>query len=138
MYDRIHSKYFVLFFFSSRRRHTRCALVTGVQTCALPNLSQAEGNALQVRMELQADCYAGVWAARARNSAGQPVMEPGDMEEAMTAANAIGDDTLMRSAGQRPVPESFTHGTSAQRMTWLRRGLETGDPRQCDTFNASL
>src|SRR3546814_19488488 len=65
-------------------------------------------------------------------------LEPGDMEEAMTAANAIGDDTLMRSAGQRPVPESFTHGTSAQRMTWLRRGLETGDPRQCDTFNASL
>ncbi|WOF41865.1 neutral zinc metallopeptidase [Sphingopyxis indica] len=100
--------------------------------------SQAEGNAIQVRMELQADCYAGVWAARARNRAGQPVMEPGDMEEAMRAANAIGDDTLMRSAGQRPVPESFTHGTSEQRMTWLRRGLETGDPRQCDTFNASL
>ncbi len=100
--------------------------------------SQAEGNALQVRMELQADCYAGVWAARARNSAGQPVMEPGDMEEAMRAANAIGDDTLMRSAGQRPVPESFTHGTSEQRMTWLRRGLQTGDPQQCDTFNAAL
>src|SRR3546814_14182183 len=89
-------------------------------------------------MELQADCYAGVWAARARNSAGQPVMEPGDMEEAMTAANAIGDDTLMRSAGQRPVPESFTHGTSAPRMTWLRRGLETGDPRPCPTFNAAI
>ena len=100
--------------------------------------SQAEGNAYQVRMELQADCYAGVWANRARNKDGQPVMEPGDMEEAMRAANAIGDDTLMRSAGQRPVPESFTHGTSEQRMTWLRRGLETGDPRQCDTFNASL
>lgn len=100
--------------------------------------SQAEGNAAQVRMELQADCYAGVWAARARNSAGQPVLEPGDLEEAMRAANAIGDDTLMRSAGQRPVPESFTHGTSEQRMTWLRRGLQTGDPRQCDTFSASL
>ena len=99
--------------------------------------SQAEGNALQVRMELQADCYAGVWANRARTKDGQPVMEPGDMEEAMRAANAIGDDTLMRSAGQRPVPESFTHGTSEQRMSWLRRGLETGDPRQCDTFNAS-
>src|SRR3546814_2248184 len=81
-------------------------------------------------MELQADCYAGVWASRARNSAGQPVMEPGDMEEAMRAANAIGDDTLMRSAGQRPVPESFTHGTSEQRMSWLRRGLQSGDPRQ--------
>ena len=100
--------------------------------------SQAEGNQYQVRMELQADCYAGVWANRARNSAGQPVMEPGDLEEAMRAANAIGDDTLMRSAGQRPVPESFTHGTSEQRMTWLRRGLQTGDPRQCDTFSASL
>ena len=100
--------------------------------------SQAEGNALQVRMELQADCYAGVWANRARTRDGQSVMEPGDMEEAMRAANAIGDDTLMRSAGQRPVPESFTHGTSEQRMTWLRRGLETGDPKQCDTFSASL
>ena len=99
--------------------------------------SQAQGNALQVRMELQADCYAGVWANRARNKDGQQVMEPGDMEEAMRAANAIGDDTLMRSAGQRPVPESFTHGTSEQRMTWLRRGLETGDPKQCDTFSAS-
>lgn len=96
--------------------------------------SQAEGNALQVRMELQADCYAGVWAARAKTSAGQPVMEAGDMEEAMRAANAIGDDTLMRSAGQRPVPESFTHGTSEQRMSWLRRGLQSGDPRQCDAF----
>jgi predicted metalloprotease len=96
--------------------------------------SQAEGNAMQVRMELQADCYAGVWAATARTRAGQSVMEPGDMEEAMQAANAIGDDTLMRSAGQRPVPESFTHGTSAQRMEWLRRGLQTGDPRQCNTL----
>lgn len=105
---------------------------------AQSRISQAEGNALQVRMELQADCYAGVWAARARNRDGSGVMEAGDMEEAMRAANAIGDDTLMRSAGQRPVPESFTHGTSEQRMQWLRRGLETGDPQQCDTFNASL
>ena len=96
--------------------------------------SQAEGNAMQVRMELQADCYAGVWAARARTRDGQPVIEPGDIEEAMQAANAIGDDTLMRSAGQRPVPESFTHGTSAQRMEWLRRGLTTGDPGQCNTL----
>jgi len=100
--------------------------------------SQAEGNALQVRMELQADCYAGVWAARAKTSDGQPVMEPGDMEEAMRAANAIGDDTLMRSAGQRPVPESFTHGTSEQRMSWLRRGLQSGDPRQCDAFASNI
>lgn len=100
--------------------------------------SQSEGNAMQVRMELQADCYAGVWAARARTSDGQQVMEAGDLEEAMTAANAIGDDTLMRSAGQRPVPESFTHGSSEQPKNWLRRGLQTGDPRQCDTFNSAI
>ncbi len=98
---------------------------------------QAEGNAMQVRMELQADCYAGVWAATARNRDGSVVMEPGDFEEAMRAANAIGDDTLMRSAGQRPVPESFTHGTSEQRMQWLRRGLQAGDPRQCNTFQGT-
>ena len=99
--------------------------------------NQAEGNAIQVRMELQADCYAGVWAATARTAAGQPVLEPGDMEEAMQAANAIGDDTLSRSAGQRPVPESFTHGTSAQRMEWLQRGLRSGDPAQCNTFQGA-
>jgi uncharacterized protein len=100
--------------------------------------NRAEGNALQVRMELQADCYAGVWAARARRRDGTAVVEPGDIEEAMRAANAIGDDNLMRSAGQRPVPESFTHGTSEQRMSWLRKGLQTGDPRQCNTFDAAL
>lgn len=100
--------------------------------------SRVEGNQLQVRMELQADCYAGVWAARARNQSGASVIEAGDIEEAMRAANAIGDDTLMRAAGQRPVPESFTHGTSEQRMRWLRRGLQSGDPRQCDTFSAAI
>jgi predicted metalloprotease len=99
--------------------------------------SEAEGNQLQVRMELQADCYAGVWAALARNRDGSGVMEAGDMEEAMRAANAIGDDTLSKAAGRRPVPESFTHGTSEQRMRWLRRGLETGDPGQCDSFAAA-
>ena len=99
--------------------------------------SEAEGNGLQVRMELQADCYAGVWASQARTNDGQPVVEAGDFEEAMRAAQAIGDDTLMRNAGQRPVPESFTHGTSEQRQRWLRRGMESGDPRQCDTFQAA-
>ncbi|MEJ7926951.1 neutral zinc metallopeptidase [Sphingobium sp. AN641] len=93
-------------------------------------VTEAQGNALQVKMELQADCYAGVWAARDTN-----LMEPGDLEEGMRAAQAIGDDTLQKSAGQRPVPESFTHGTAAQRMEWLRKGLETGDPAQCDTFS---
>lgn len=91
--------------------------------------SQAEGNQLQVRMELQADCYAGVWAANDVN-----LLEPGDIEEGLTAAQAIGDDTLQKAAGRRPVPESFTHGSAQQRMTWLKRGLDTGDPAQCDTF----
>jgi len=95
--------------------------------------SEADGNALQVKMELQADCYAGVWAARDTN-----LMEAGDLEEGMRAAEAIGDDTLQKAAGRRPVPESFTHGTSAQRMQWLRKGLETGDPAQCDTFGGAI
>lgn len=86
-------------------------------------------NNLQVRMELQADCYAGVWAAKNRH-----LIEPGDMEEGLAAASAIGDDTLQRSAGMRVNPESFTHGSSAERMRWLRIGLETGDDNQCDTF----
>lgn len=95
--------------------------------------SEAEGNAMQVRVELQADCYAGVWAAQNRNR-----LEPGDIEEGLRAASAIGDDTLQRQAGGRVRPESFTHGSSEQRMRWLRRGLETGDPAQCDTFNGAV
>ena len=91
-------------------------------------VGEAEGNAIQVQVELQADCYAGVWAARNRDR-----LEPGDVEEGMTAASAIGDDTLQRKAQGRVVPESFTHGTSAQRMQWLRRGLQSGDPAACDT-----
>lgn len=88
--------------------------------------SQAQANAIQVRMELQADCYAGVWGFHNRDR-----MESGDLEEGLTAANAIGDDTLSKG---RSSPESFTHGTSAQRMEWLRRGYEGGDPAACDTF----
>ncbi|QNE33161.1 zinc metalloprotease [Sphingomonas sp. NBWT7] len=95
--------------------------------------SEAEGNAMSVRLELQADCYAGVWAAQNRNR-----LEPGDVEEGMTAAQAIGDDTLQRRGGGRVAPESFTHGTSAQRQAWLRRGLESGDPAQCDTFSGAI
>ena len=91
--------------------------------------SRAEGNALQVKMELQADCYAGVWAANDKN-----LLEPGDVEEGLHAAQAIGDDALQSAAGQRPVPDSFTHGSSAQRQQWLQRGLQTGDPAQCNTF----
>ena len=89
----------------------------------------ASANQLQVRMELQADCYAGVWAARNRN-----VIEPGDIEEGLNAAHQIGDDTLMANAGRRPVEASFTHGSSAQRVEWLRRGLESGNEDDCDTF----
>jgi uncharacterized protein len=86
-------------------------------------------NRLQVRMELQADCYAGVWAARNRDR-----IEPGDIEEGLTAAHSIGDDTLMKNAGQRPVEAAFTHGSSAQRMEWLRKGLASGNAEDCDTF----
>lgn len=89
----------------------------------------SRANNLQVRMELQADCYAGVWAARNRDR-----IEAGDMEEGLNAAHSIGDDTLMRNAGRRASPEMFTHGSSQQRMSWLRKGLETGDEDQCDTF----
>ncbi|MGE3396715.1 MAG: neutral zinc metallopeptidase [Sphingomonas sp.] len=90
---------------------------------------QSEQNALQVRMELQADCYAGVWAARERVA-----LEPGDMEEGMRAAAAIGDDTLQRAGGGRVVPESFTHGSSQQRQEALMRGFRGGTPQACETY----
>lgn len=95
--------------------------------------SRAEGNALSVRLELQADCFAGVWAFHNRDR-----IEPGDIEEGMAAANAIGDDTLQEQAQGQVSPENFTHGTSAQRMTWLRRGLDSGDPGKCDTFSGAI
>ncbi|MEP9361266.1 neutral zinc metallopeptidase [Sphingomonas sp. KR3-1] len=95
--------------------------------------SEADGNALSVRLELQADCYAGVWAARNKDR-----IEPGDIEEGMTAANAIGDDTLQKQSQGQVVPESFTHGTSAQRTAWLKKGLESGDPAKCDTFSGGI
>ena len=101
-------------------------------------LSSREGNALQVRVELQADCYAGVYAANAKDRQGRTVMEPGDVEEGLTAAAAIGDDTLQRQAQGRVSPESFTHGSAAQRMAWLRRGIESGDPASCDTFSGAV
>ena len=93
---------------------------------------RTDGNQVQVGVELQADCYAGVWAANAKAPDGGPLLEPGDVEEGMRAAEAIGDDTLQRSTQGRVVPESFTHGTSEQRMAALRRGLQTGDPAACD------
>lgn len=90
------------------------------------------GNQVQVGVELQADCYAGVWAAVARNQDGSRIIEPGDIEEGMRAAEAIGDDTLQRQTQGRVVPESFTHGTSAQRQNALRTGLESGNPAACN------
>lgn len=99
-------------------------------------VSEREGNALQVRVELQADCLAGVWAANAKARDGGPLLEPGDMEEGLRAASAIGDDTLQREAQGTVVPDSFTHGSSAQRMAWLKKGLDSGDPAACDTFTS--
>jgi predicted metalloprotease len=96
--------------------------------------SEVEANDLSVRMELQADFLAGMWAHHADRMA--DVIEPGDAEEALNAATQIGDDTLQRRSRGRVVPESFTHGTSAQRVRWFKRGLETGDLRQGDTFSA--
>ena len=95
--------------------------------------SEAESNALSVKLELQADCFAGVWARRAQQERGWR-FQPGDVETAVNAATQIGDDTLQRKARGTVVPESFTHGTSAQRVSWLQKGLDTGDLNACDTF----
>ena len=91
-----------------------------------------KANALQVRVELQADCYAGAWAHHAQKKF--KMLEPGDIEEALNAASAIGDDKLQRESGQRVRPDGFTHGSSAQRVSWFKRGFVSGDLRQCDTF----
>lgn len=91
---------------------------------------RTQGNAMQVGIELQADCYAGVWAANAKDAQGS-ILEPGDIEEGMRAAEAIGDDTLQKQMQGRVVPDSFTHGTSAQRIAALQKGLQTGDPAAC-------
>lgn len=95
-------------------------------------VSKAEYNALSVRLELQADCFAGVWAHHAQ--AARQILEKGDVEEAMNAAAKIGDDALQRANGGAVVPESFTHGTSAQRQRWFNNGLQNGDVKACDTF----
>lgn len=96
---------------------------------------QAAANALSVRLELQADCFAGVWGHRANNM--QRILEPGEIEQALAAASAIGDDRLQRQTQGQIVPESFTHGTSTQRVRWFKRGMDSGDVRQCDTFSAA-
>lgn len=98
-------------------------------------VSEAESNQISVRIELQADCFSGIWARRAHQEFGS--LERGDIAEAMNAARQIGDDTLQRNAGRAVQPHTFTHGTSAQRQAWFQRGFESGDLRECDTFSAS-
>jgi predicted metalloprotease len=95
--------------------------------------SQAEVNALSVKQELQADCFAGLWGHAANTE--RQLLDPGDLEEALTAATAIGDDRLQREAGRGVVPDSFTHGSSAQRVKWFKTGFESGDINSCDTFS---
>ncbi|WP_424990102.1 KPN_02809 family neutral zinc metallopeptidase [Fluviibacterium sp. S390] len=96
--------------------------------------SQAESNAISVRVELQADCYSGLWARAVQDQFG--VLEPGDIEEALNTAARIGDDALQRASRGVVVPDSFTHGTSDQRQRWFAAGYQTGDPQACDTFSA--
>jgi uncharacterized protein len=99
------------------------------------NASQTEINALSVRLELQADCYAGVWGHSMQQ---QGVLEAGDLEEALNAATAIGDDRLQKRSQGVVTPDTFTHGTSAQRYNWFKRGMDSGDPAQCDTFSGKI
>jgi predicted metalloprotease len=97
-------------------------------------VSEAQGNALSVRLELQADCFAGIWAHHAQKA--RQILEQGDLEEALNAASQIGDDALQRKSSGTVQPESFTHGSSSQRVSWFKRGLQTGSLQQCNTFEA--
>lgn len=108
--------------------------VTAKVEAARGRASQAQQNALSVRLELQADCFAGVWAHHAQRA--RQILEQGDVEEALNAATQIGDDTLQRRARGTVQPETFTHGTGAQRVSWFRKGLQTGSVAQCNTFDA--
>ncbi|MCL4721179.1 MAG: neutral zinc metallopeptidase, partial [Gammaproteobacteria bacterium] len=101
---------------------------------ARQQVSEPEGNALSVRLELQADCLAGIWAHRADRT--RQILEAGDIDEALAAASAIGDDRLQQQSRGYVQPDSFTHGSAAQRTRWFRRGFETGRLESCDTFSA--
>ncbi|MCB2017108.1 MAG: neutral zinc metallopeptidase [Hydrogenophaga sp.] len=107
--------------------------ITGKTDQLRQRLSERDYNALSVRVELQADCFAGIWAYH--NHKSKAILEPGDVEEALNAASAIGDDALQKRSQGRVVPDSFTHGTSEQRQRWFYKGLETGSLQSCDTFN---
>jgi len=108
--------------------------ISGKVDSARERLSETQANALSVRVELQADCFAGVWAQHTNQA--KQIIEQGDVESALAAATAIGDDALQRQSRGEVVPDSFTHGTSAQRVRWFKRGLETGSVEQCNTFEA--
>jgi predicted metalloprotease len=108
--------------------------ITGKVEQARRRTSEAQGNALSVRLELQADCFAGVWAHHAQKA--RQVLEQGDVEEALNAASRIGDDALQRQSSGTVRPETFTHGSSAQRVAWFKRGMQTGSVQQCNTFEA--
>lgn len=98
-------------------------------------VSERDANQISVLTELQADCYAGIWARHAQEQFG--LIEEGDLQEAMAAAEAVGDDVIQANAGRTPVPDSFTHGSAAQRQEWLMRGFNSGDMAQCDTFTSA-
>ena len=106
--------------------------ISGKVDAMRSRLSETDSNALSVRVELQADCFAGVWAYHAQAS--RQILENGDIESAMNAAKKIGDDALQRAAGRAVVPDSFTHGTSAQRQRWFMNGIQSGSIKSCDTF----
>ena len=119
---------------------TPCTIATAIHVPPADLLARTAG-AIRApespARQMMADCLAGVWAHNAQKSAGWR-LEDGDIEEALNAAAQIGDDTLQREAQGRVVPDSFTHGTSAERMKWLKRGLDNGDPAQCDTFSGAI
>lgn len=115
--------------------HVQHLLGISDQIDNLRRRNPSQANALSVRMELQADCFAGLWAQRA--NAARNILEGGDVEEALAAATAIGDDRLQKQSQGYVVPDAFTHGSSAQRVRWFKRGLEGGELKQCDTFAAS-
>ena len=110
--------------------------ITGKVQQMEQRMSKRDANAVSVRVELQADCFAGVWANRADRASGGKMIDDKDVEQALAAASAIGDDRLQRQAQGRVVPVCFTHGSSAQRTRWFRAGLDSGDPKKCDTFSA--
>jgi predicted metalloprotease len=114
--------------------HVQNLLGISDKVTAASQRNPSQANALSVRTELQADCFAGIWGHYAQRT--KNILEQGDLEEAMNAAAAIGDDRLQRQAGRRVSPESFTHGTSEQRQRWFRAGFDSGDPQRCDTFNS--